>query len=232
MPSRIAHGSAYGSGTASVADLSSRYSEQENWRARPPHTGVPNSSAAGPSFAKLALESSVLTPSILLGAFPVYRSLYKSLLQCCERILLLWMLAVLVCHRLLLAYFETGKEIERAARDWLPPFRNSMKSPGCPNAVRKSIAGFYAGLAAGGGPGCGKGCMQVARPRGTAHPRFDRHLGSSALSQDPADAGRISALNSKHARKREAAPPTWAAFSISPNPGDVSPPDQRSILVA
>ncbi len=63
-------------------------------------------------------------------------------------ILLLWMLDVLVYHRLLLAYFENGKEIERACREWLPPFRISMKSPGGPNAVRKSIAAFYAGLAA------------------------------------------------------------------------------------
>ncbi len=63
-------------------------------------------------------------------------------------ILLLWMLDVLVYHRLLLAYFENGKEIEWACREWLPPFRISMKSPGGPNAVRKSIAAFYAGLAA------------------------------------------------------------------------------------
>ncbi len=116
------------------------------------------------------------------------------------------MLEVLVCHRLLLAYFETGKEIERAGRDWLPPFRNSMKSPGSRNAVRKSIAGFYAGLAAGGGPGCHKGCMQVARPRGTVHPRFDRHLGSSALSQDPADAGRISAPEFEPSQKKRGRP--------------------------
>jgi hypothetical protein len=61
-------------------------------------------------------------------------------------ILLLWMLDVLVYHRLLLAYFENGKEIERACGDWLPPFRNSMKSPSHSNAVRKSIAAFYAGL--------------------------------------------------------------------------------------
>jgi len=61
-------------------------------------------------------------------------------------ILLLWMLDVLVYHRLLLAYFEDGKEIERAC-DWLPPFRNRMKSPNGRNAVRKNIAGFYAGLA-------------------------------------------------------------------------------------
>jgi hypothetical protein len=85
-------------------------------------------------------------------------------------ILLLWMLDVLVYHRLLLAYFDNGKEIERACRDWLPPFRNSMKSPGGPNAVRKSIGGFYAGLGTAAVLVAGAGALKWLGPAGLLIP--------------------------------------------------------------
>lgn len=60
-------------------------------------------------------------------------------------IVMLWMLDVLVYHRLLLANFHDGKQLERAYR-WLPPSRNRMKSLVVKDAVRKTVALLYSGL--------------------------------------------------------------------------------------
>jgi len=57
-------------------------------------------------------------------------------------IFVLWVLDILVYHRLLLAVFYDGKQLERACR-WLPPSRNRMKSTAWEHAVRKAVALFY-----------------------------------------------------------------------------------------
>ncbi|MFB3813090.1 MAG: hypothetical protein ACE14L_03180 [Terriglobales bacterium] len=60
-------------------------------------------------------------------------------------VLLLWMLDTLVYHRLLLAVFHDGREIERACR-WLPLMRNRMHSAGVKDMVRKGVSLFYTGI--------------------------------------------------------------------------------------
>ena len=81
-------------------------------------------------------------------------------------IILLCVLDVLVYHRLMLAYFETGKDIEEACDDWLPPFRRRMRSSKNPKAVRKNIAAFYFGLGSAAVFVSGLGAYQAFGPVG------------------------------------------------------------------
>ncbi len=59
---------------------------------------------------------------------------------------LLWMLDIMVYHRLLLAAFVAGEELEKAY-PWLPQVRKHMRGGGKHDAARRCSTWFYIGLA-------------------------------------------------------------------------------------
>ncbi len=78
-------------------------------------------------------------------------------------IALLWMLDVLVYHRLLLAAFEEGKNLEDA-HAWLPRIRTRMREGDRHEKARQCATWFYIGVALAGALVCAVEVAQVLLP--------------------------------------------------------------------
>jgi hypothetical protein len=75
-------------------------------------------------------------------------------------IALLWMLDVLVYHRLLLAAFEEGRNLEDSYA-WLPQIRNRMRAQGRYEEAGRCATWFYVGLALAGALVCAVELAQI-----------------------------------------------------------------------